>query len=267
MVFEKPSLRTKVAFEVAAHYLGGIPIFLSSSQILASGGNERGRESVPDIARNLERFSDLIVARVYKHEVIREIAHSVRTPVINALCDRHHPTQAVADLMAIRSRVAKPANETKVAFVGDGNNVANSLMHACTMTGIHFAIATPEGFELPVEEVSRGRAFAGKTAGSVRTTHSAADAVAGADVVYTDTFVSMGQEEQKLARDRAFRGFQVNSALMARANPGALFMHCLPAHRGEEVTDDVMDSPASIVFDQSECRLHVAKALLALYLA
>lgn len=266
MVFEKPSLRTKVAFEAAAHYLGGTPIFLSSSQILASGGNERGRESVPDIARNLERFSDLIVARVYKHDVILQIAKSVRSPVINALCDRHHPTQALADLMAIRSRFSRPDGETKVAFVGDGNNVATSLMHVCVMTGVNFSIATPQGFDLPADELRQSRLLAERTGATLSTCSAPAEAVAGADVVYTDTFVSMWQEEEKAARDRAFQGFQVNSALMRRAKPDAIFMHCLPAHRGEEVTDDVMDSPASIVFDQSECRLHVAKALLALYL-
>lgn len=266
MVFEKPSLRTKVSFEVAAYYLGGTPIFLSSPQILASGGNERGRESVPDIARNLERFTDLIVARVYLHDVIQQIAQSVRIPVINALCDRHHPTQALADLLAIRGRLQRPARTIKVAFVGDGNNVATSLMDACTMTGIHFAIAAPAGFELPVEVQKRGRDFAKASGASFHATSAPAEAVEGADVIYADTFVSMGQEEEKAARVAAFRGFQVNAQLMAKAKPGALFMHCLPAHRGEEVTDDVMDSPQSIVFDQAECRLHVAKALLALYL-
>jgi len=268
MIFEKPSLRTKVAFEVAATCLGGTPVFLSSSQILASGSNEHGRESIPDIARNLERFADLIVARVYHHAVIREISESISRPVINALCDRHHPTQALADLMAIRTHArAVGSSPLTVAFIGDGNNVSTSLMQACLMTGINFSIATPPGYEIPPEEQAVGLALAASSGAAFRGFHEPAKAVAGANVVYTDTFVSMGQEEERARRDAAFRGFQVNEALMARAAPEALFMHCLPAHRGEEVTDAVMDSPHSIVFEQAECRLHIAKALLALYLA
>jgi ornithine carbamoyltransferase len=266
LVFEKPSLRTKVAFEVATRYLGGTPVYLSSSQILASGNNERGRESIPDIARNLERFADLIVARVYRHEVIRAIARSVRIPVVNALCDRHHPTQALADLMALRSRRPGPAGDVTVAYVGDGNNVATSLLHACATTGVHFAIASPDGYEIPAAERQRGRELAAVTGAGVRFLRDPAEAVRGADAVYTDTFLSMGQEEQRVARAAAFAAYQVNAALMAQAKTGAVFMHCLPAHRGEEVTDEVMDSPSSIVFDQAECRLHVAKAILTYFL-
>lgn len=265
MIFEKPSLRTKVAFEVATFYLGGLPIFLSSSQILASGGNEHGRESIPDIARNLERFADIIIARVYSHEVIQEISEATTKPVVNALCDRHHPTQALADLMAIRRFAGAPASPLKVAYIGDGNNVATSLMQICTLMGVHFAIATPEGFEIPVAEQRVGQAFAEKSGCEFHGYHDPFKAVQAADVVYTDTFVSMGQEGEREKREKAFRNYQVNAKLMAHAKPGAIFMHCLPAHRGEEVTDEVMDSPQSIVFDQSECRLHVAKALLSLY--
>lgn len=267
LVFEKPSLRTKVAFEVATHYLGGQPVFLSSSQILASGGNERGRESIPDIARNLERFCDLIVARVYHHEVIDEIAQSVRTPVINALCDKHHPTQALADLMAIQTAVEKDSNETTVAFVGDGNNVATSLMQICLMSGIHFRIASPPGYEIPLVEQKVGEYLARGSGATFQVLHDPQAAVTGADVVYTDTFTSMGQESEKEARAKAFAGYQVNTDLMALTKTDAVFMHCLPAHRGEEVTDAVMDSPHSIVFDQAECRLHIAKALIASYLS
>ena len=267
LVFEKPSLRTKVAFEVATHYLGGQPVFLSSSQILASGGNERGRESIPDIARNLERFCDLIVARVYHHEVIDEIAQAVRTPVINALCDKHHPTQALADLMAIQSVVKKDPRDTTVAFVGDGNNVATSLMQICLMSGINFRIATPAGYEIPLVEHKVGEYLARGSGAAYHAVHDPAEAVRGADIVYTDTFTSMGQEGEKAARNAAFVGYQVNADLMALASREAAFMHCLPAHRGEEVTDEVMDSPRSIVFDQAECRLHVAKALIASYLS
>jgi ornithine carbamoyltransferase len=267
LLFEKPSLRTKVAFEVATHYLGGQPIFLSSSQILASGGNERGRESIPDIARNLERFCDLIVARVYHHEVIDEIAQAVRTPVINALCDKHHPTQALADLMAIQSVVKKDPRDISVAFVGDGNNVATSLMQICLISGINFRIATPGGYEIPLVEHKVGEYLARGSGATYAAVHDPAEAVRGADVVYTDTFTSMGQEGEKAARSAAFVGYQVNADLMGLASREAAFMHCLPAHRGEEVTDEVMDSPQSIVFDQAECRLHVAKALIASYLS
>lgn len=266
MIFEKPSLRTKVAFEVATHYLGGIPIFLSSSQILASGNDQRGRESVPDIARNLERFSDVIVARVYEHEVIQEICEASTKPVINALCNRHHPTQALADLLALRLHTPSPAERIKVAYIGDGNNVATSLMQICTMMGIDFAIATPEGYEVNSAEQQIAHSYATRNKSYLRGFHDPVKAVKDADVVYTDTFVSMGQEDERDVRHRQFARFQVNSQLMAHAKPSALFMHCLPAHRGEEVTDEIMDHSTSIVFDQSECRLHIAKALLSIYL-
>lgn len=261
MVFEKPSLRTKVSFEVAATYLGATPIFLTSEQILASGQQERGRESIVDIARNLERMADLLIARVYSHNTIRGMAAAVEIPVINALCDRHHPTQAIADLMTIEWHKGHLSGLT-VAFVGDGNNVATSLMQACALVGIKFRISTPPGFELPAEEVS----IAERLGGAVGQTHTPEDAVSGADVVYTDTFVSMGQESEKGKRLEAFAGHQVTMQLLEKAKSDAIFMHCLPAHRGEEVTDEVMDCEQSVVFDQAECRLHIAKALLHRYL-
>jgi ornithine carbamoyltransferase len=266
MIFEKPSLRTKVAFEVATSYLGGCPVFLSSSQILASGGNQKGRESVADIARNLERFGDLIVARVYKHEVIEQISSSTQIPVINALCDRHHPTQALADLMTLRMFFPNPERRLRVAFVGDGNNVATSLMQICAMAGVDFRIATPIGYELPKEQVTIAKEMARKNSSQVIESGSPQEVVADADAVYTDTFVSMGQEEEKQARQLAFRNYQINSKLMQIANKDAIFLHCLPAYRGEEVTDDVMDSKWSRVFDQAECRMHIAKALLVKFL-
>lgn len=262
LVFEKPSLRTKVAFEVAITALGGTPIFLSSSQILASGSNERGRESVPDIARNLERFADFLVARVYSHDSIIELARSVRVPVINALCDRHHPTQALADIMAMRVYKGA-ASGLHVAYVGDGNNVATSLVQACAMVGHHVRIASPRGYEIPVMEQSVAQDFASASGVTLRFGLDPKQAVTGADVVYTDTFVSMGQESEKSKRAAVFTRYQVNQELMQLAKPDAVFMHCLPAHRGEEVTSEVMDSAQSIVFDQAECRLHVAKAVLA----
>ena len=267
MIFEKPSLRTKVAFEVATFYLGGYPVFLSSQQILASGGNEQGRESVPDIARNLERFTDLIVARVYKHEVIQQIADSVKIPVINALCDQHHPTQALADLMTLRMCFPDPKERLSVAFIGDGNNVATSLMQICAMSGIDFRIAAPQGYELPKKEVSLAKEFAEKTGAQIFETHIPAQAADGAKAVYADTFVSMGQEEEKKIRAAAFKNYQIDSELMKKAAPDAVFLHCLPAYRGEEVTNEVMDSKWSRVFDLAECRMHIAKALIAKMLA
>lgn len=256
MIFEKPSLRTKVAFETATAYLGGIPIFLSSGQILASGRNVQGRESIPDIARNLERFADIILARVYSHSTIQTISAIVKKPVINLLCDQHHPTQALADLMAIIWHKKEPKG-LNVAFIGDGNNVAVSLMQICALTGMNFTIASPVGYEIPMQE---------RINPNFKFINNPAEAVQNADIVYTDTFVSMGQEEEREKRLRDFKNYQVNMELLKQAKPNTLFMHCLPAHRGEEVTDEVMDCSQSIIFDQAECRLHIAKSLLSLYL-
>jgi len=262
MVFEKPSLRTKVAFEIATEYLGGTAVYLSNSQILASGQNIKGRESIPDIARNLERFSDLILARVYSHSTISDIVKHVKKPVINALCDRHHPTQALADLMAIRWH--KPDIEKlKIAFVGDGNNVAVSLMQICAIAGHDFVFAGPKEYQIPDAAVQAVQSF---TKSSIAILEEPKDAVTGADVVYTDTFVSMGQEEEQAKRLEEFSPYQVDIKMFEMANPGAIFMHCLPAHRGEEVTDEVMDHPRSVIFDQAECRMHIAKALLTKFL-
>lgn len=261
MIFEKPSLRTKVAFEVATASMGGVPVFLSSSMILASGGNESGRESVPDMACNLERFSDLIIARVYQHSTIQQIASAVEDPVINALCDKHHPTQALADAMAITWHKGKLAGNT-IAFIGDGNNVATSLMDICTLGGANFRIASPKGFEIPQAVRNLAIANAKQNGTELSFLTSPEEAATGADVIYADTFVSMGQESEKKARLEAFKGYQVNKTLLDKAKSSAIFLHCLPAHRGEEVTDEVMDSKGSVVFDQAECRLHIAKALL-----
>lgn len=265
MIFEKPSLRTKVAFEVATTELGGVPVFLTSGQILASGNKEQGRESIPDIARNLERFTDLILARVYSHTVIQEIAENIQKPVINALCDQHHPTQALADIMAIRWHKGK-TKKLKVVFIGDGNNVATSLMQICAMMGLNFAIASPHGYEIPQKEIIFAQKWATKNNSTLTYATDPQEVIPNADVVYTDTFVSMGQEDEKQKRVAAFKKYQINMALLKQAKKDAIFMHCLPAHRGEEVTDEVMDSKQSIVFDEAECRLHIAKALLSTYL-
>ncbi|MBI2638943.1 ornithine carbamoyltransferase [Candidatus Peregrinibacteria bacterium] len=264
LVFEKPSLRTKVAFEVATTSLGGIPVFLSSGQIFASGGYEQGRESIPDIARNLERFTDLIIARVYRHETIQILAQSISKPIINALCDKHHPTQALADFMTIMWH--KPAwQKMKVAFVGDGNNVATSLMQICALVGMHFSIASPPGYEIPKNECEKAIDMAKKTGVQLEFFTDPREAVKQADVVYTDTFVSMGQEEETAKRLKDFSEYQITDELLKTAKSDVIFMHCLPAHRGQEVTDEVMDGAHSVIFDQAECRLHIAKSLLAHY--
>lgn len=265
MVFEKPSLRTKVAFEVAASSLGGQPVFLSSAQILASGNNEKGRESVPDIARNLERFTDMIIARVYEHESLHVVSQHVTVPVINALCDKHHPTQSLADIHIIREKKGI-GNHIKIAFIGDGNNVAVSLMQIAALTGCNFSIASPDNHQVPAEEKKIAKEMAEVSGAKIEFTLDPEEAVTNSDVVYTDTFVSMGQEDEKGKRIGEFEGYQVTSPLLKKAKDNAVFMHCLPAHRGEEVTDEVMDSPQSIIFDQAESRLHIAKALLTLML-
>lgn len=262
LVFEKPSLRTKVSFEVATTYLGGTPVFLSSEQIIGSGNNVKGRESIPDIGRNLERFADLIVARVYSHKTIQILSEAIRIPIINALCDLHHPTQALADYMTLSWHFPDPT-KCKVAYVGDGSNVATSLIQLCAMMGVQSVAASPLGYEIPDADKKVAIALAKQSGTKVDFTTSPIEAVEGADVIYTDAIYSMGQEAEREVRAAVFPPYQVTQELMSKANPGAKFMHCLPAHRGEEVTDEVMDSPHSIVFDQSECRLHIAKALLA----
>lgn len=262
MIFEKPSLRTKVAFEIATASLGGNTTFLSSPEILASGNDERGRESIPDIAKNLERFVDFIVVRTFSHSTVERIAAAVRTPVINALCDRHHPTQALADLMTLQWHRGG-LEGLEVAFVGDGNNVATSLGQACALMGVNFRIASPQGFQIPDDEVKVMRKLSQKSGSSVQLLSDPFAAVKNVDVVYTDTFISMGQESDKAARLKAFKGFTITPEIMSAAKSEALFMHCLPAHRGEEVTDEVFDGPNSVVFDQAECRLYIAQALLS----
>lgn len=263
MVFEKPSLRTKVSFEVATVSLGGHPVFLSSGQIFASGANQSGRESIPDIGRNLERFCDIIVARVYSHQTIATLRSVIRVPLINALCDQHHPCQAIADVLTMERLATNGGVSLKVAYIGDGNNVATSLVQACVMRGHSVVVASPKGYEVPLEQQKATTSLQVVSSQSIEFIHDPAEAVVDADIVYTDTFVSMGQEGEYSQRVAAFEGYQVDGALMAKAPSHVKFMHCLPAHRGEEVTDEVIDGPQSVVFDQAESRLHVAKAILA----
>lgn len=263
LVFEKPSLRTKVSFEVATVALGGHPIFLSSEQIFASGGNQAGRESVPDIGRNIERFCDVIIARVFRHETIALLSAAVKVPVINALCDQHHPCQAIADVVTMEQFSARRGSGLKVSYIGDGNNVATSLVQACVMRGHSVAVASPAGYEVPIREQEVTHSLRVNNEQSIEFVREPSAVIEDADIVYTDTFISMGQEDQRAARLESFKGYQVNKDLMVKAPAHVKFMHCLPAHRGEEVTDEVIDSAQSIVFDQAESRLHVAKAVLA----
>jgi ornithine carbamoyltransferase len=205
----------------------------------------------------------VIVARVYNHSTIATLSSTVRVPVINALCDQHHPCQAIADVLTME-RLSKNGNgPLKVAYVGDGNNVATSLAQACVMRGHSVVVASPKGYEIPAAEQGVARALRVAQEQSIEFIHNPAEAVVDADIIYTDTFVSMGQESERSERLSAFKGYQVDADLMSKAPAHVKFMHCLPAHRGEEVTDAVMDGPQSVVFDQAESRLHVAKAVLA----
>jgi ornithine carbamoyltransferase len=260
MIFQKPSLRTRVSFEVGMLHLGGEALYLSPNEIGLGG-----RESVPDIARVLSGYVDGIMARVFAHDHILQLAQYSRVPVINGLSDYDHPCQALADIFTIWEHFGR-IEGLKVAYVGDGNNVATSLAIMTTKLGGHFSIATPPDYELPGQVLDQARVLALETGVTVAATHDPAEAVAGADVVYTDVWTSMGQEKETENRLKVFPPYQINSALVARARPGAVVMHCLPAHRGEEITDEVADGPQSLLFPQAENRLHAQKGLLAILL-
>lgn len=260
LVFEKPSLRTRVSFHVAMRQLGGDCIYLSPPEV---GLGQR--ESVGDAARTLSRYVECIAVRTFAMETVDELARYAAVPVINALSDAEHPCQALADLLTVCEKKGGLRGVT-IAFIGDGNNVANSLALGAAMSGMHFRIASPEGYELAAEVVERARAMAAASGASVELMRDPAAAAAGADVVYTDVWASMGQEQEATQRKEMFAGYTVDAKLMARANKDAVFMHDLPAHRGEEVTDDVIDGPQSVVFDQAANRMHAQKAVLALIL-
>jgi ornithine carbamoyltransferase len=261
LILEKPSLRTRVTFEVGMRSLGGTAIFLD--QTVSRLGE---RESIPDVARNLSRWVQGIVARVFEQRELDQLAEFASVPVINALSDRFHPCQAYADFFTLRERFGS-LRGLKFAYVGDGNNVCHSLMSVAARVGAEIRVATPLGYEPDSSIVAETRQAAHETGCTLELFRSAEEAVAGARAVYTDVWASMGQEEEASARAKIFASYQVNDALMRRAAPDALFMHCLPAHRGAEVTDSVMDSPGSIVFDQAENRLHVQKAILLMLLS
>ncbi len=254
MLFEKPSLRTRISFEVAMTDLGGSAIYVKPEDI----GGIGEREPVKDIARVLSRYVDGIMARTFEHQTIVELAEFATVPVINALTGRLHPCQAMADILTIREHFER-LEGIKIAFIGDGNNVARSLAMACAKLGMKMVIASPGGYELDDESILEANKI---SADSVRQTNTLAEAAAEADIIYTDTWVSMGQENEKQKRIKAFAGFQINAKLLKSAPTGVKIMHCLPAYRGFEITDEVAESENSIMFDQAENRLHFQRALL-----
>jgi ornithine carbamoyltransferase len=256
MLFEKPSLRTRVSFEIGMVQLGGHATYLSPAEV----GLGR-RESVADVARVVSRYVDSIVLRTFAHETTEEFARWSSVPVINGLSDRSHPCQGLADVLTIRERKGTGPDVT-VTYIGDGNNVCHSLMLGVALAGQTFRIAAPQGYDPDPQFVSRANDIARRTGATIDMGRDPREAVSGADVVYTDVWTSMGQEQEYERRRRDFQGYQLNSALLRLAKPDAIVMHDLPAHRGEEVTDDVMDGPQSAVFDQAENRLHAQKALV-----
>jgi len=256
LVFEKPSLRTRVSFEIAMMQLGGQALYLSPAEVGLGK-----RESVPDVARVLCRYVDVIAARTFSHETVEVLARYADVPVINALSDLEHPCQALADLLTVYEKKGELEGLT-LAYVGDGNNVAHSLMLAAALTGINFRIASPQGYLVKDFILQKAKDYAAASGAEIVCTVDPKQAVSGADVVYTDVWTSMGQEAEAEERRRIFAGYQVNSDLLALAREDAIVMHPLPAHRGEEVADDVLESVQSVVFDQAENRLHAQKALL-----
>jgi ornithine carbamoyltransferase len=256
MIFEKPSTRTRVSFEVAINELGADAIVLSAVELQLGRG-----ETIEDTARVLSRYLHAVVVRTFEQDRLERLAAAGTIPVINALSDLLHPCQVLADLMTIRERLGKLEGK-RLAYVGDGNNLAHSLMLGCALTGMHIAIATPPGYEPISQIVKRGEELAMESGGSVGVTTDPSAAVAGAEIVYTDVWASMGQEREADERKLIFAPYQINDALMAHADPRAIVLHCLPAHRGEEISDDVIDSDRAAVWDQAENRLHTQKALL-----
>ena len=252
LIFEKPSLRTRVTFEVGMVQLGGAAVYLSTQDI-----GPGKRESVPDIARNLSRWVDGIAARVFAHTTLEELARHASIPVINALSDLEHPCQAMADLFTLSER-GIPLKGLELAWIGDGNNVLTSLLFLCALTGVKVRAACPPDYQPAPGVLEACRALGGV----VRVTTDAREAAEGADVIYTDVWISMGQEAEREKRLEAFQRYQVNDTLLGFASPRALVMHCLPAHRGDEITDAVLDGPRSIVLDQAENRLHVQKGIV-----
>jgi len=260
MIFQKPSLRTRMTFEVGMLQLGGEAVYLSPSDIQIGT-----RETAYDVGKNLERWVNAIMIRAFAHQDVIDLAKASRIPVINALTDLLHPCQAMADFFTLKEK-AKDLTSLKLAYIGDGNNVCHSLLFAAAKAGSKMSVATPPGYKPDSEIVKQAEEDGKETGASFLITDNPSEAVEDADAVYTDAWASMGQEEEKVDRAKIFSSYQVNKELMAKAREDTVFMHCLPAHRGEEVTDDVLDSPRSIVYDQAENRLHVQKIIMLLLL-
>jgi len=256
LIFQKPSNRTYVSFYVGMFQLGGTALYLGPDQIKLGE-----RETVHDVAKTLSRYVNGIVLRTFAHQMVVDMAQYADVPVINGLSDFSHPCQALADLFTIKEKFGTLKDIT-LAYIGDGNNVCNSLISSCAKLGVHLNIATPRGYEPDASVVKSARAIGLQSGAVIRVFDKALAAASGADVLYTDVWASMGQEKEAQKRKKAFKAFQLNSKLLAAANKGAYIMHCLPAHRGEEITDDVIDGANSIVFDEAENRLHVQKAVL-----
>ncbi|MBI5035418.1 MAG: ornithine carbamoyltransferase [Chloroflexi bacterium] len=261
MVFQKPSLRTRVSFDMAMLQLGGQALYLSPNEI---GLGQR--ESIADVSRVLSRYVDGIMARVFAHAHVTELAKYSSVPVINGLSDHEHPCQAMADVLTIVEHAGKLKGK-RIVFLGDGNNVARSLMYACMLGGGQFVCSSPKGYTIDDESVAQAQKLAGKSGGTVELIEDPQAAAKDADVLYTDVWASMGQESEAAERAKIFPPYQINSALVACAKEDCIVLHCLPAHRGGEITDDVMDGPHSVVFDQAENRMHAQKAIVALLMA
>jgi len=256
MVFQKPSLRTRVSFDMAMRHLGGDALYLSPAEIGLGK-----RESIADVARVLSGYVDVVMARVFDHEHVLELAKWSEIPVINGLSDYNHPCQAAADALTIQENFGS-LKGLKVTYLGDGNNVAVSLMHICAKLGADFTIGYPEGYGIDPDALTLGEKFAGESGSSIFQLNDPQEAVAGAQVIYTDTWVSMGQDQEAALRKEVFPPFQVNQTLLEQAEKDAIVLHCLPAHRGEEITDEVADGPNSRLFPQAHNRLHAQKAIL-----
>lgn len=257
MIFEKPSLRTRTSFDIGIQQLGGYSLYLSPNEI--SLGK---RESVHDVAKNLERMVQGIMIRTFGHQIVIDMAKHAKVPVINALTDYSHPCQVMADFMTIYEHTNKNLKGLKLVYVGDGNNMAHSLMDGGARLGVDVTISCPKGYEPNMIAFAEATEAAKETGAKIQVVHDPKEAVKGANIIYTDVWASMGQEEEAAMRKKIFMPYQVNDDLMAHADKGCYFMHCLPAHRGDEVTDSVIDSAASIVFDEAENRLHVQKSIM-----
>ena len=259
MLFEKPSLRTRLSFEIGFAKLGGHPVYVDAQ---SAGGRIGQRESIADVAHNLERFCDVIVARTFSHETVEQIAAHASVPVINALSDRYHPCQALADVLTIAEHFPQRTfNDLSICYIGDGNNVCHSMMHAAALLGARMTVITPKGYEPARDVVDIAKRQAGRS-GTTLVVSNDLDAAAEHNVVYTDTWVSMGAEAEAEQRLKIFSPFQVTPRVMALAGSESIFMHCLPAYRGKEVAAEVIDGPQSVVFDQAENRMHAQNALL-----